>query len=303
MTKANYLSFIHVALTLITVSPIANAQTPTDVAVTAWGMHFGSDVVYRYQVKNIGQSPIKRILVGLHDPQNGEGNAELTVLPRSNGKTFWLASDVVTRPEGWGAKLFFPEESEKFAIEWIEGAYHKEISPASLQEPNAPLLQNPPKFQPPKTTWDAFSVSVAKPDFAYANGHASIDYGDTVLNVQIQKGDILPPTLNVTANRINANGSNGQWAIFEIKASASDNYDPSPRLTFEPIRANQVIDSNSYKVEARKNSWKIWLKNVPGRIYQLRYFAYDASGNTAAKEIEYNVDASAKKSSYLTLPF
>ncbi|HZW12660.1 MAG TPA: hypothetical protein VFF81_05635 [Noviherbaspirillum sp.] len=302
MTKANYRSLIHAALTLTAFSPITHAQTTTDIAITAWGMHYGSDVIYKYQVKNSGSNAIKRILVGLHHPQNGEGNAELTTLPRNNGKSHWLAPDIAKRPEGWGVKLFFPEESEKFAIEWVEGTYFKEISPASLQDPNAPSPHNPPKVQPPKTTWDAFSVTLAKPDFAYANGHASIDYGTAVLNVPVQKGDTSPPTLDVITERVNTNGSNGKWAIYEVKASARDNYDPSPRLIFEPISSNQALDSGDYIVEARKNSWKIWLRNVPGRVYQMRYVSYDASGNTAVKEIEYKVDPSLKKSSYLTVP-
>jgi len=265
-------------------------------------MHYGSEVVYKYQVRNTGSHPVKRILIGLHDPQNGDGTAELKVLPRNNGRVFWLSPDIVKRPEGWGAKLLFPEESEKFAIEWIEGAYHKEISPASPQDQNAPLPQNPPAVQPPQTTWDTFSVVLAKPDFAYTNGHASIDYGKAVLNVQLQKGDAAPPTLDVIANRVNANASMGTWAIYEVKASASDNYDPAPRLIFEPIKSNQALHAGDYKVEARKNSWKIWLRNVPGRVYQMRFVSYDASGNTAIEEVEYNVDSSLKKSSHLILP-
>lgn len=288
---------ISLAISAVVVCAFSNAyaQTSSSAKVIGWGMHFGGQVVYRYEVQNLSQRPIKGLMIGLNQPVSGEGSAELSVLPATNGSSFWLAPSTARTPDGWGAKLFFTEESEKFAIEWTEAGYYKDTWPAAGLDQDAPIVKSPPKTIPPQATWDAFSVTLKKADFAYVNGHARVDYGNTSLTLPIEKGDGIPPDLDLRVNRTNQNGSNGRWAIFEIQATVKDNYDPSPTLVFEPITANQSLAQNSFKVDLKGNIWKIWLENVPGGIYYMRYTASDASGNITIKVVEYNVDATAKK--------
>lgn len=256
------------------------------VKVTAWGQHYGGQVVYRYQVQNLGKTPIRRFHIG-HYPSVIDGRAELTVSPKTVGPSFWLASDGTRSPEGWGVMVDYPEESATFSLEWIDGAYFRELWSKAPYTPETPAIKKDNGI-PAGATWDNFSVTVSKPDFGYVTGHASI-HSDDYINVPLIKGDSVPPTINLTVNRVNQNEGNGTWAIFNVQASATDNYDPAPTLVFAPISANQVLQAGDVVTAGGNNAWNIKLKNIPGRTYQLKFTSIDASGNTTVKTYDYAV--------------
>jgi hypothetical protein len=80
-----------------------------------------------------------------------------------------------------------------------------------------------------------------------------------------------PADYRSRVDRLNQNDGRGSWAIFDVKYSASDNYDPGPVCSFEPITANQPVARGDIVVDKNKSSaWNVKLRNVPGRTYTLR---------------------------------
>jgi hypothetical protein len=271
----------------VSVAIAQSATTP--VKITGWGMHYGGNVHYRYQVQNGTSSPITRILIG-HYPDTTNGKAELAIPPQADtNDSFWIPADFAARPDNWGVRILYGEESDNFSLEWIEASYNKQLWPAAPQAADAPVAI-PGNFGiPPGATWDNFSVRLPELDEGYVTGHASVTYDEKNINVPIQKGDSAAPNLTLSVERINQNESRGYWAIFDVRASTKDNYDPAPTLVFEPVTANQTIQANDVFVEARRGNWKVKLRNVPRRTYQLRFVSSDASGNKAVKTFEYSV--------------
>lgn len=265
----------------------ALAQGTPAVQVTAWGRHQGGQVVYEYEVRNLSSQPVLRLLVG-HDPS--AGRAELNVVPATTPGSFWLSSSAANRPAGWGARISFPEDSATFSIDWIEAKYFKQLWPQAPSVTDSPAPVPGGTGIPAGTAWRAFSVSVPVVDAAYVRGRASIAVNDDLINVAIQQGDTTPPVINASVTRVNQNAGAGEWAIFDVKASVSDNYDPAPEMTFTPITANQSIAAGDVVLSQNSDrAWNLQLRNAPGRTYQLKWVAVDASGNTSTKTYEYSV--------------
>lgn len=278
---------ILLSLMSATVLSSAIAQGAPAAQVTAWGRHQGGQVVYEYEVRNLSSQPVRRLLLG-HNPSAGA--AELNVIPATTPGTHWLSSSVANRPAGWGARISFPDESSTFFVDWIEATYFKQLWPQAPSNTDSPAPVPGGTGIPAGTAWRAFSVSVPVVDAAYVRGHASIAVNNELINVAVQQGDTTTPVINASATRINQNAGNGEWAIFDVQASVSDNYDPAPEMTFTPITANQSIAPSDVVLSQKSSrAWNLKLRNVPGRTYQLKWDAVDASGNTSTKTYEYSV--------------
>lgn len=264
------------------------------VQVVASGQHHGGKVVYRYHVVNGSAAPLKRIVLGQRIADNGDGALELGEMPLGGTtSSFWLPAESVGRPAGWGAKFVFAEGSERFALEFIDAKFYRERfprSPVDLENaPQAGLAGQP--ISPGQMTNSMFVV-VDRVDTAYVSGHVTVEVGDSVTTGVIVKGDTSAPQLSVSAERINANEGRGQWAIFRLNASVSDNEDPSPLLSVDPIVANGAIGPGDVLMEKNSNSaWNLRLRNMPGRKYTMTFRAMDASGNRSVKSFEYEVPA------------
>jgi len=241
-------------------------------------------VQYTYVVQNNGVHPIRRLLIGLFHPDQGAGAAELGVLPKLDGKTTWIAPWYSRSPSGWHVKASFPEESSKFALEWIEAGYHATLWPGA---PAIPLQGGLPLSSAailPATTVQDFSIMIREPDAAYAAGRANMDYGDISLNVQIEKGDTVAPTLKLEV------GSkywrrNSAWTSFAVVAS--DNYDAEPELAQPKVIANQRFNAQDVEIEKTSSGWQFFLRNVAGRTYQLQFVATDATGNSTLRTVDH----------------
>jgi hypothetical protein len=287
MKKLNLLAAISTALICLFSCSYAAAQADPPVKVTAWGMHRGGWVVYKYQVKNMGTKPIERFFIGFYPPTaTADGAAELTEGPYYPGGTsLWLPPSVSQSPAGWGVYLSFPEESATFALAWTEAGYYKNMKPKA-RGVDMPIAQNPPNIMPPGATWDQFSVTLPRPDYAYVLGHANFDYGDNDLTVQMEKGDTAPPTLSVTLSPTTLWPPNNKLAPITATISVNDDYDPEPEIKLESITSSETLadgdiqdaqlgtDDRSFSLTAKRAG-----NNMAGRIYTVTYFATDASGN------------------------
>jgi hypothetical protein len=286
MNKIKLIAAISTALVCMFISNSAVA-VPL-VKVTAWGMHQGGGVVYKYRVQNSGADPIKRIFIGFYPPTDGaDGAAELTEGPYYPGGTsLWLPTSVSQSPAGWGVYLSIPEESATFALAWVEAGYYRSMWPGA-QEPGIPIAQNPPNIMPAGATWDQFSVTLPKPDYAYVHGHANLETGVNEFTIQMEKGDTTPPTLTVTLTPSTL-PANGKHVPITATITAKDDYDPSPEIKLESITpsektepgdirdAHPGTDDRQFMLKAESRG-----KNKAARFYTVIYSATDASGNKA----------------------
>jgi hypothetical protein len=272
---------------------LASAQQANALAkVTAWGQRFGGHTVYTYQVQNLGAKPIKRVLIGHYRPEDGsDGRAELLVLPFGNRSSFWLGLESARHPEGWGALLVFPEESETFYINWTEAAHFRKLWPGAEPDPDMPSPIPGNQGVLPGTTLSGFAAILPSDDFAYVKGHATVVFDDKSINVPITAGDPTPPSLTLNVSRVNQNDSKGEWAVFSVHYGASDNHDPEPKVQFEVLASPSGGTGDVVTDKNNANAWNLRLRNVPGTTYTLRLTAVDASGNLSVKEQTYSVDA------------
>jgi hypothetical protein len=289
MNRIKMFAAISTALVSFFSCAFAVAQTTPPITVTAWGMHHGGWVVYKYQVKNLGTLPIDNFFIGYYPPSStADGDTELSVVPYyPGGKSLWLPSSVSQSPSGWGVFLSYPEESATFALRWVEAAWYRKHQPGD-QYSDVPIAQNPPNVMPAGATWDQFSVTLPKPEYSYVQGHANLFYGHNEITVQMEKGDSIAPTLKLEIEKVRRED---RFSTLHIEAEAKDNYDPQPDVTLEAITANQPIYPGEVKAGIGTNERQIKLRNVPGRIYQISYAAIDASGNKTVKTISYRTDS------------
>ena len=273
---------------------VANAQQGAATArVIAWGHHLGGRTFYTYEVHNLHTKPIYEVVIGHYPPVgDSDGHAELSIEPVGTRSGFVLDSEGARRPDGWGALLIYPEESRTFWINWTETTHFKKLWPGSPPHPDFPL-PGPSGHRGimPGTTRSGFAAVLPSEDFLYVKGHATVVYEDESINVPITAGDPTPPSITLNVGRVNQNDSKGEWAIFSVGFSASDNHDPEPRVRFDVLANPQgasgdiVLDKNNAK------AWNVRLRNVPGTTYTLRVTAVDASGNSSTKDHAYAVDA------------
>jgi hypothetical protein len=274
---------------------LAFAQQVSALAkVTAWGQRLGSRTVYSYQVQNFGAQPIKQVLIGLRAPSDeGDGQAELSVKPVGNRSNFWLVPEGARYPEGWGALLVFPEESATFYINWTEGAYFRKLWPGAAPDPGTPFPIPGNQGVLPGTTLSGFVAVLPSDDFAYVKGHATLVYDGPGydVTVPITAGDPTPPSLILNVDRVNQNDSKGEWAVFSVHYSASDNHDPEPKVQFEVVASPPGASDDIVMDKSNAKAWNVRLRNVPGTTYSFRATAVDASGNLSTKDQAYAVGA------------
>jgi len=277
------------ALACFFASVNAVAQVAPSVEVTAWGMHRGGMVVYKYQVKNLGASPIDDFFIGFHPPVGSvDGAAELNEGPYYPESTsLWLSQSVSQSPAGWGVYLSFPEESATFSLRWVEAGHYRDMWPKA-RGANIPIAQNPPNLMPPGAIWDQFSVTLPKPDYAYVQGHAYLFYGHNEITVPMVKGDTIPPILTVRLSPNKLWPPNDKLVPITATIAVKDNYDPQPEVILESITSNEALESGDiqgaqYGTDDRQFLLKAEREGTikAGRIYTVTYSATDASGNKA----------------------
>jgi len=289
MKKLKLFAAISTAFVCFFSCAYAFAQADPAVKVTAWGMHQGGWVVYKYQVKNLGTLPLDDFSIGFYPPTaTADGAAELNVGPYYPGGTsLWLPPSVSQSPAGWGVYLDFPEESATFSLRWVEGGHYRSMWPGA-RESEIPIAQNPPNIMPPGASWDQFSVTLPRPDYAYVQGHAYMFYGDKELTVLMEKGDTTLPTLTLSLSPATLSPPSGNLVPIIPAITVNDDYDPSPEIKLESITANEPLadgdiqdaqfgtDDRSFSLAAKRAD-----TNPAGRTYTVTYSATDASGNKA----------------------
>jgi hypothetical protein len=185
--------------------------------------------------------------------------------------------------------MTFPEESSKFSLEWIDADLNARLWPSAPRTRNAPVPMGVDATIPPGSVSTEFSVKVSKPDQAYITGSVTVCFVEGSINIPMTKGDSVPPSLQLRGARGDQGAGfrptepSGEWATFTVTTKIADNYDPSPTVDLTITANGGAPERGSFKILRQGPKWRIALKNIPGRTYDLRFTAEDASGNKTVR--------------------
>lgn len=267
----------------------AAAEAP--IRVLVYGEHQRDNLVYHYTVINNGTAGFNNFTIGSeYDPEQKDTWPELGKLPLgwSYGEKGEIGTEILldpastTQPAGWVPSVYGAQDSGFFFLEWSGGANGVE----------------------PGQTLSGFSVTVPKgkdpnllpmpagSELRYLNGHFTVglpEYkGFKDIHGALERQDVTPPSLNVTATPANLWPPNGKPVPITVNLSVKDNYDPAPEVKLEFVTANESLaegdianaafgtDDRQLKLVAKRDGG-----NKTGRIYTITYSATDASGNKA----------------------
>lgn len=242
-------------------------QTPI---VTAYGQHYGGQVVYHYQLINNSPYAIKALWIGydtLNDNNRDNNVWELKEYPSGTiDRSIPPAS--VTTPQGWEAMRISQEETPGHVIVWGVG------------EGNTPRLQ-------PGQTLSGMSIKLDRTDDNYVKGHANIHYSNLpmteFITVPLQRLDTTPPTLSIALSP-NILRTTEKHVPITATITVSDDYDLAPEIKLESITANESpghegIKDAQFGTDDRQFLLKADRRLKAGRIYTVTYSATDGSGN------------------------
>ncbi len=284
-----------VSASLLAVASPLIAQSQ-NVEIKAWAQHVGGAVVYRYELKNLSNSRVNRVILGQFTNSSG-GRAELSVQPiisSSDDGSRWLPMDVATSPGGWGVAMTFPEESTTFSLEWIDADLNARLWPMAPRTVNAPVSTGADATIAPGVTSSEFSVRVPKPDQAYVTGSATVGFTVGSTNIPLVKGDSVPPSLRLSVSRDDQTGvftppgASGGWTSLIVSATLTDNYDPAPTVELSVLSGGMTAEPGAVSISRQGLKWRVALKNSPGQTFELRFRAEDASGNSAMESITHS---------------
>lgn len=275
---------------LAVLSGPAGAEAP--IRVLVYGEHQRDNLVYHYTVINNGTVGFNNFVVGSeYDIAQKETWPELGKLPvgwrygkeGETGTEILLDAASTTQPTGWVPSIYGAQDSGFFFLEWNGGTNSVEPSQTlSGFSVTVPKGKDPNLFPMP-----------AGSELKYLNGHFTVGLyskaeGFKDVHGALERQDITPPSLNVTATPANLWPPNGMPVPITVNLSVNDDYDSAPEVKLESITANESLaegdiadaafgtDDRQLKLVARRDG-----ANKEGRIYTIIYSATDASGNRA----------------------
>lgn len=265
------------------------AEAP--IRVLVYGEHQGDHIVYNYTVINNGTASFNNFTVGSeYNPEQNETWPELGKLPL--GWRYGKKGET-------GAEILLDPASTRQPTGWVPWAYGKQdIAFFYLRWRGSSGIG-------PGQTLSGFSVTVPKgkdpnllpmpadSELKFLKGHFTVGlYSKTEgfkdVHGAIERQDITPPFLNVTATPANVWPPNGKLVPITVGLSVRDDYDPAPEIKLESIIANETLeptditgaqlgtDDRAFALVAKRDG-----ANKAGRIYTITYSATDASGNRA----------------------
>lgn len=289
----------------------------TGIRVLVYGIHYGGNLVYNYNVINNSGAPFNNFTIGgYYDVAQDYEYPQLTRLPLGwtygivgeTGTAIILAPGSTSQPPYWMPHVFGQQDTVNYYLEWStpwgdgSNVIHsgQTISGFSV---TIPLVDNE-LFLPAVTGQPAFTG----PDEKYLKGNFKVGFGSEK-NFQEVMGpleleDTTPPSLSVTLSP-NTLRPNEKLIPITATITVKDNYDPLPDIKLEAITANEVLDQDDIKgAQAGADIRQFQLKaeregkNKTGRIYTVTYSATDASGNksiaSATVTVPHDQDEHAK---------
>lgn len=269
-----------------------NAEGAVPIQIKTYAIHYGGQIVYRYQIQNNSNSIIHAADIGVAFP-----NKELPGKPWSLNPN-WNLDDPIPFALSFAQCKPFAGMDCTVSLFQFEG----------MTEPKARMMMESVEKKPPFS-----NVAFIRPGTLSSVAelyvpliHQSLGYltafgtvflldnntknpdGTVITSVEIPftKVDTLPPSLTVTLTPSILSPANEKLIPITATISVKDNYDPAPEIKLESITANEMLeaedirdaaigmDDRSFRLRAeRKGVGKF------GRIYTVTYSATDASGN------------------------
>lgn len=281
----------------------ATAEAAVPIQIKAYGIHFGGQVVYRYQVQNNSASTIYQVELGLQTEMNGP--EELPGLPWSNNPTYFNADAAVMLPLNEckpfvGMDCFmnviqFESMIKPRAVIHMSGAESSPQYIMGMEDIKAGTVSSVAELYVPaahqSTGYLTATGRVSLLDNLPKNPDGSFI---TSVDVPFTKLDTTPPVLTVTLNLTTITAAQrGQMIPVTATITVKDDYDPAPEIKlvsiqtqggFKPSDAPGALigaDSRSFQLNSTPYS-----PTVP-RAYVLVFSATDASGNETRVSVPY----------------
>jgi hypothetical protein len=279
-------------LMAVFVAPLADADVP--IKINAWGIHYGGQIVYRYQIENNSASIIDQVDLGLNSP-----GKELPGLPWSLNPAY---SDVPVPLDAAHCKPFNAMDCTIAVFQFDYMAEPKtNISMRGIEN----NLNPPPKvfsgaeYIRPGTLSSVAELTIptAYQSLGYLTSFGKVFLSDNfpknpdgtiVIDVEIPftKVDVTPPSISVSLSPTTLWPPNNKLVPINVTITVQDDYDPEPEIKLESITANEDLDiSDTKDVQPGTDDRQFQLKakragnNLAGRIYTVTYSATDGSGN------------------------
>ncbi|MEQ1527602.1 MAG: hypothetical protein ABL911_12775 [Gallionella sp.] len=300
MTNQFFRQVILGAVFLISSCAILNVEAAVPIAINAYAIHSGGQIVYRYQILNNSSSVIYQVTLGSQESPLGVAEGGLPGAPWSLNQIYWDAEVPLPLPTsqckpfaGMDCKVvLIPEHlpiSSMMSMTGLEnnlippptvfsGAEH--IRPGMLS--SVAELYIPPANQ--STGFLTASGTVYLLDNNTKNPDGSVMYK---AEIPFTKLDVIAPTLRVTLTPATlTKAQRGKRVPITATVTVSDNYDPAPDIQLVSITANEVLSAGDVQgatLGTNDRSFSLVAahktKNTTARIYTITYSATDASGN------------------------
>jgi len=274
----------------------SQARAGVPIKINAWGIHYGGQIVYRYQVENNSASIIDQVSLGL--------NALGKELP---GKPWSLNPDYSDVPVPLDAAHCKPFYGMDCTIAVFQFDYMPEPKTNIDMEGIENTMTPPPKvfstahFIYPDTLSSVAELTVPSayqsPGYLTASGRVLLfdentknPDGSIITDVEIPftKVDVTPPTLTVTLNPATLWPPNDKLVPITATITVNDDYAPEPEIKLESITASETLGANDIQnaqFGTDDRNFSLGAKragtNLAGRIYTVTYSATDGSGNKA----------------------
>jgi len=282
--------FLIATLLSVCFAPFARADAP--VRVLVYGEHQGDSVIYHYTVINNGTRAFNNFVIGSqYDAVDDDTWPELGKLPTGTrfgqqgevGTQILLDPTSTTQPLGWAPSVYGVQDSGFFFLKWRSS--NQVIGPSQTLSGfsvRVPLGQDPNLGRMPIGS-----------DLKYLNGHFSVGLSSTPdLHGQIERQDLTPPSLGLTASPNILWPPNGKLVGILVTVAVRDDYDRAPEVKLESITANEPLaegDISGAQLGTSDTQFSLAASrqgaNKEGRTYTITYSATDGSGNKASQAV------------------
>jgi hypothetical protein len=280
---------------LMTLFAATEAGADVPIKINAYAIHYGGQIVYRYQIENNSNSIIDQVDLGLNSP-----GKELPGKPWSLNPNY---SDIPVPLDAAHCKPFvgmdctiavfqfdyMPEPKTNIMMEGVENNLippPKIFSDAHFIKPGT--LSSVAELIIPQVFQSAGYLTASGSVLLFDSNTKGQD-GKIITSVEIPftQVDITPPSLTVTLSPSTLHPSEKLVPI-AATITVQDDYDPAPEIKLESITPSELAkpgdirdaslgtDDRQFMLKADRDG-----RNKAGRIYTVIYSATDASGNKA----------------------
>lgn len=296
MTTQNFRQVILGGTFMMALFAASSANADVPIKINAWGIHYGGQIVYRYQIENNSNSSINQVELGLNSP-----GKELPGKPWSLNPNY---SDVPASLDLAKCKPFTSMTCEVTVFQFdymakpktnifMTGIENGQIPPpkvfsgaenirsgtlSSVAELYIPLAYQSSGYLTASGTVWLLDNFPRNPDGTYV----------TSVEIPFTKVDVTPPSILVTLSPATLWPPNGKLMSIDATIAVQDDYDPEPEIKLESITANETLDTKDIQnaqLGTDDRNFSLAAKragtNLAGRIYTVTYSATDGSGNKA----------------------